>query len=81
MSDLSMLGFSPQCQSTVLGGGHCWEGVWTPETPGGVSASKAFGSYFAKVVGKGYAEEVRCHSFYMWFPTEIPNHLIALRDH
>lgn len=52
-----------------------------PDTPGGVSASKAFGSYFAKVVGKGYMEGVGRHNFCMPFPTEIPNHLIALKKH
>lgn len=71
--------------------GWCWEGdvggkehgplPWHPDTPVGISAFKAYGSYFAKVVGKGYVEGVGRHSFCMRFPTQIPKHSIALKNH
>lgn len=51
----------------------------TPQV--GFLPPKAFGSYFAKVAVKGYVEGVGHHSFCTWFPTEIPNHLTALKNH
>lgn len=53
---------------------------WHPDTSGGVCASRVFGSYFTKVVGKGSMEGVGHHSLCLQFHIEIRN-WIALKNH
>lgn len=42
-----------------------------PGNSSGVCASRAFGSCFTKVVGKGHMEGVECHNLCLWFRIEI----------
>lgn len=51
-----------------------------PDTSGGVYASRALGSYFTQVVGKGHMEGVGHHNPCLRFPIEIQN-WIVLKNH
>lgn len=44
---------------------------WHPDTSAGVYASRTFGSYFTKVVGKGNMERVGHHNLCLQFHTAI----------